>query len=148
MKIAHDFLTPRNLYEKLIRDYEQLDITVSGDNLFNFVSTAYHLLEWTKNHPVPATEILNRFMKRVADDKNIKICRDIASSDKTFVLEISGDTLDESDFKPCSPKPIKDRDAYKIGTRKYTLKIDDLEIDPFEFKEEVMKLYDVYYKIK
>lgn len=148
MKIVHDFQTPRNLYEKLIRDYEQLDETVSGDNLFNFISTAYHLLEWTKKSSVPASEVLNRFIKRVTDDKNIKLCQDIATSKKTFVLEISGDTLEESDFKPCSPKAIKDIDAKKVGTRKFVLKVENDDYDPYEFKEEVMELYHVYYKKK
>ena len=66
MQITHEFLTPRNIFEKLIRDYEQLDIRVSGDNFFNFISTAYHLQHWIKNSPVHETEQGKRLAKKAA----------------------------------------------------------------------------------
>ena len=50
--IASGFNTPRDLFEKLKRESVRLDQEVNGDNLFNFVTTAWHLgADWIRKGP-------------------------------------------------------------------------------------------------
>ncbi|MCF8241201.1 MAG: hypothetical protein K9J16_07430 [Melioribacteraceae bacterium] len=147
MQFVHEFQNPRNLYEKLIRDYEQLDMVISGDNIFNFVTSAYLILEWVKKCDV--SEGMKRFLKRASSDKNVKICKDILFCKKKFTVFIEDPNLEDgSEFKHKRRVSEYDIHAYKNGTKKFLLRIDDEEYDPFQFKEDIIELYDVYFKLK
>lgn len=93
MSVIHDFGTPRNLFEKLRRDNEKLDIEINGDNVFNFVSTAFHLQHWVKNSPLISSEIVKRILKRIGRDGYIKHCQNIVSAKEHFKVEVDEDGI-------------------------------------------------------
>ncbi len=147
MKITHEFSTPRNIFEKLIRDYEQLDIRVNGDNVFNFVSTAFHLQEWVKRAPIHSTQRGKRLITKASGENCIKLCKDIITAKKTYKVVIDDPRAQaEPDY---TKKPrVNDIEFYKKGTKEYKLIVGDEEYDPFELKEEVMSIYKSYFQKK
>ncbi|MBU1098364.1 MAG: hypothetical protein CVV23_08405 [Ignavibacteriae bacterium HGW-Ignavibacteriae-2] len=122
MAELHDFSNPRNLYEKLIRDGEKLNVEVNGDNVFNFVSSAFHLQHWIKNSPLIGSEVMKRILKRISSDESIKLCESIARAKQSFMVE-----LDEN------------------GSR---IIVGDLSIDVFEMRNHIINQYDSYFKSK
>jgi len=79
------FKTVRDLFEKLKRDANLLDDEITSDRLFNFVVTAYSMIDWIKNDPtVP-------FLAKEAKDELyadmwLKITGDLATAGKHFEL--------------------------------------------------------------
>jgi hypothetical protein len=122
MAQSYNFQTPRDLYNKLCRDAEKLDVVIDGDYLFNFISTAHHLQDWIKRSPLMSSTTIKRFLKRLHQDKNVQICSDIVRADSHFEINPSE--------KGCQ------------------LKVGDFCIDAAEFKNEILELYEVYFKIK
>ena len=122
MAQSYSFQTPRNLYEKLCRDSEKLDVIIDGDYLFNFISTAHHLQDWIKKSPLKSSTTIKRFLKRLSDDSNLTICRDVVLAQAHFEIT--------SEKKGCQ------------------LKVGDNLIDASDFKNEVMELYELYFKLK
>jgi hypothetical protein len=122
MTELHDFSAPRNLFEKLIRDYEKLDVQVNGDNIFNFISTAFHLQHWIKNSPLISSEVVKRILRRIARNKCIKHCQAIARAKEHFYVEVGGNEA--------------------------TLIIGEERINLNEFKQEIMNQYANYFQIK
>ena len=73
-----------DMLAKLHHEHERLEREVSSYNLFNFVVTAYHLIEWVKRDPaVPATK---RDLDSIRKDTYIAVCRDLANANKHFKL--------------------------------------------------------------
>lgn len=122
MTQAYNFQTPRDLYEKLCRDSEKLDVVIDADYLFNFISTAHHLQDWIKNSPLKASTTIKRFLKRLNSDQNLQVCSDIVTAKSHFKIN-----------------PTKE------GCQ---LKVADSCIDAKDFKNEIMETYQVYFKIK
>jgi len=147
MKITHEFSTPRNMFEKLIRDYEQLDFRVNGDNIFNFLSTAYHLQEWIKNAPIHSTQQGKRLVSKASNKDCIKLCGDILSAKKAFKVIINDPRAQSEPDYTKKPK-IYDGEHYKSGTKEYKLVVGDKEYDPFQLKDEIMEIYKTYFHIK
>ena len=123
MNSIHDFGTPRNLYEKLRRDNEKLDNEISGVNLFNFVSTAFHLQHWIKNSPLISSEVVKRILRRIGRDNYIKHCQNIARAKEHFKVEFESDG-----------------DAI--------MSIGDEKIDINDFRHEILSLYGTYFELK
>lgn len=124
MLITHNFHTPRNVYEKLTRDAQKLDMEISGDNMFNFISTACHLQEWIKNSPTKESETIHRFNKSLADNEKLKICKEILGASKQFEI-----VIDDKD-------------------KSVMLVVDGQKIDAIVFKNSVLNLYTPYFQIK
>lgn len=149
MKATHDFQTPRNIFEKLIRDYEHLDLLVSGDAMFNFVSTAYHFQEWIKNSPLQSSEPVKRLLRKTSRHKYIKICKEIITAKKNYQIIVEDPGLPEGHEMDFTKIPVKhDKKSYSEGSKQFVFKVGDEEFDPFQFKEEIMKLYSTYFQIK
>lgn len=147
MKITHEFSTPRNIFEKLIRDYEQLDIRVNGDNIFNFVSTAYHLQEWVKQAPIHSSQRGKRLVSKVIGEDCIKLCRDIITAKKTYKIVID-DPRAQSEPDYTKKPRVNDVEHYKKGTKEYKFIVGKEEHNPFDFKEKIMDLYKTYFQKK
>lgn len=122
MADSYIFQTPRDLYEKLCRDSEKLEVLIDGDYLFNFICTAHHLQDWIKKSPLISSTTIKRLLKRLNNDENLRICADIVCAKEHF--EIS---------------PMKN------GCQ---LKVEDQCIDAKDFKNEIMELYEFFFKIK
>lgn len=123
MTQVHEFECPRNLYEKLIRDNQRLEDEISGDNLFTFISTTVSLQPWIKNSPLSSSETMNRIMRKIVRHPYIKMCKDISLSKSVFKIEISDDN-----------------NAVMI--------VGDDEIDVHDFQNEIVELYDNFFKQK
>ncbi|MFH0735996.1 MAG: hypothetical protein V1773_16100 [bacterium] len=146
MIFTHEFTTPRNLYDKLIRENEQLDMVVSGDTILDFVCTAVCLHEWLKN--APQNETTAQFVNKVSRDPNIKICKDIFACKATFCVKIDDPALEEGSlFEHIRVPENYDLLAYTNQTKKFTLTIATKEVDIFKFKEEIALLYAIYFKV-
>lgn len=122
MAQTYIFHSPRNLYEKLQRDSEKLEVVMDGDYLFNFISTAHHLQDWIKKSPLKSSTIMKRFLKRLGDDNNLKVCNDIVLANCHFAVMPS-----------------------EAGCQ---LKVGDICYDACGFKNEIMELYEVFFKMK
>jgi hypothetical protein len=78
--------TPRDMLGKLKREHERLEAQVTSDDFFNFIVTAYHLIDWIdKNPSVP--EPARTEVKTLYRNPYIAICRDLANASKHFVLQ-------------------------------------------------------------
>lgn len=119
---SYNFQTPRDLYEKLCRDSEKLDVVIDGDHLFNFISTAHHLQDWIKNSPLTHSTTIKRFLKKLGDDKNLQVCSDILTASVHYEIQ--------PNEEGCQ------------------LKVRDYCIDVRKFKNEIMELYDLFFKMK
>lgn len=122
MAQSYNFQTPRNLYEKLCRDSEKLDVVIDGDYMFNFISTAYHLQDWIKKSPLKSSTTVKRFLKRLHDDENLKICKNIVSAQSHFQINPS--------------------------ERGCQLKVEDTCFDAMDFKNEIIEMYELFFKLK
>ena len=122
MAQSYNFQTPRNLFEKLCRDSEKLDVVIDGDFLFNFISTAYHLQDWIKKSPLVSSTTIKRLLKRLNNDENLKICSNIVAAQSHFEVHPAE--------KGCQ------------------LKVDDTCIDATDFKNEILELYELFFKLK
>jgi len=123
MKAEHNFLTPRNLYEKLLRESERLEKDPNGDNFFNFITTAYHLREWIKKSPISTNETAKRVLKKISHNVFMKQCCQVVEGDNHFIFRID-----------------------KGG--KAIIIFDNNEWDPIKAKEEILQLFESYFKIK
>jgi len=86
MSLTYGLKSPRDMLAKLRRDHVRLNEEVSSDNFFNFVVTAYHIIDWVKNNPsVPASA--KNDVGSVYGNTYIAVCRDIANASKHFALD-------------------------------------------------------------
>jgi hypothetical protein len=85
MTLSATLKSAKDLLHKLERDIKLLDVEVTTDKFFNFVITAYSICDWIKNDPsvpIAAKKALSQFRTQ----QEILICRDVANSNKHFVL--------------------------------------------------------------
>jgi hypothetical protein len=85
MNLTYSFKKARDLFDKMIRDADALEDTVSGDRAFNFVITAFHLKEWVEqDHSVPQS--VKDDLGKISNNKYFQICRDLANASKHMVI--------------------------------------------------------------
>lgn len=118
---VHKFESPRNLYEKLVRDNKRLEKEVNGDNLFSFVATTVSLQPWIKQSPLSSSETMSRIMRKISRHPYIKLCKDITQSKSFFKVEVSADN--NADMK--------------IGNTTYNV---------HDFRSQIQELYDEFFK--
>jgi hypothetical protein len=85
MSLTYGLRSSRDLFEKLKRDANLLDEEVTSDRFFNFVVTGYSIVDWVKNDPTvpfPAKSAI----ETMYSDRWIKVCGDLATASKHFVL--------------------------------------------------------------
>jgi hypothetical protein len=149
MQVVHNFETPRNIFEKLIRNDEQLDMFMNGDNMFNFISTAYHLMEWIKRSPMQTTEQVKRLVRKAAQNRYIKICKLIVTAKVHYKIIIDDPKLVDGYEPDYTTRPTKsDNLCYYDGSKIFKFVVDGVEYDPFEFKQEIVNLYSTFFKVK
>ncbi len=118
---VHEFESPRNLYEKLVRDNKRLEKEVNGDNLFSFVATTVSLQPWIKQSPLSSSETMSRIMRKIARHPYVKLCKDITQSKSVFKLEVSDDNNAD-------------------------MKIGDATYNVHDFRSQIQELYDEFFK--
>jgi hypothetical protein len=83
--LGFNLRSARDLLGKVKRDAADLDQQVTSDRFFNFVVTAYSLIDWIKNDPaVPPSAKKGVGSLHV----KLKVCGELANSSKHFVLEV------------------------------------------------------------
>lgn len=159
-EIAYGFNKPRDLLEKLRRDYKILDVEATPDAIFNFTITAFHLLEdWIRQQPKNA--INNKAKKKISEklstkssDNAIKICRDIANGSKHFKFDakyaskkiVTDVTVYTAGFgnSRCGKVPFGGTEQMvKINTEEKSYCIHDLKKEVMEFCEDLFETYDI-----
>jgi hypothetical protein len=86
MGLTYGLKTPKDLLAKLNREHVRLEREVTSDDFFNFVVTAYHIIDWIKNDPsVPAEAKVE--ISSLYANTHIAVCRDIANASKHFALK-------------------------------------------------------------
>ena len=86
MSRTYGLKTANDLLAKLERDARLLREEVSSDRFFNFIVTAYSLVDWVNNDPsVPASAKAD--LSRFRGTGQIKVCRDLANASKHFQLD-------------------------------------------------------------
>jgi hypothetical protein len=124
MKEEHNFSTPRNLYEKLLRESERFDNEPSGDNFFNFIVTAVHLKEWVKKAPISTHEGAKRMLDKISKNELMKQCAECVSGSSSYVFSV-----DKAN-----------------GT--VELLINGEPKDPYLVKNEILDMFRNYFEIK
>jgi hypothetical protein len=85
MPLTYGLKTAKDLFQKLQRDADLLGDKITSDRFFNFVVTAYSLIDWIQEDPsVPATAKAALLQFRTT--REILICRDLANASKHFQL--------------------------------------------------------------
>jgi hypothetical protein len=103
MPLTFGLTSLSDLFAKLQRDAEALDVEVTSDRLFNFVVTGYSMIDWVKNDPtVPASAKVSTVVDALYKDKWLKVCGDLATAVKHFSLTtrkpITDSAVTESGF--------------------------------------------------
>jgi len=85
MSLTYGLRSAKDLLEKLRREHSRIEREVTSDAFFNFVVTAYHLIEWVKKDPsIPA--IAKNDLSSVKSNSTISVCRDLTNASKHFSL--------------------------------------------------------------
>ncbi len=124
MTKTHNFNSPRNLYEKLLRDADKLEKDLNGDNFYNFISTAYHLKNWINHSPIGSHESVKRLLKRISKDPTLNLCSKIIDAEDFFIFEIDSEN------------------------NKASVLIEDKKFDPIQVKKSILDLYENYFMVK
>ncbi len=82
MSLTLNFNSVLDMFCKLQRDADLLDEKVTSDRLFNFVVTAWSMIDWVKND-----RSLPNNVQDLYNDQWLKICQEIATGYKHFRLD-------------------------------------------------------------
>ncbi len=86
MSLTYGFKTPQDILDKVHRDADLLDDEVTSDRLFNFVVTAYSLIDWISESRLASCSQKDA-AQSFRESQPLKICGDIANASKHFVLK-------------------------------------------------------------
>ncbi|HEY3237551.1 MAG TPA: hypothetical protein VGJ84_22720 [Polyangiaceae bacterium] len=88
--------TASDLFQKVRRDAALLDGEVNSDRFFNFVVTAYSLIDWIRHDPsVPASAKAQGAIDGLYNDQWLRLCGDAATGAKHFTLTHRTPTADK-----------------------------------------------------
>jgi hypothetical protein len=88
--------TAADLFRKVRRDAALLDEEISSDRFFNFVVTAYSLIDWVRHDPtVPASAKAQAAIDGLYNDQWLRLCGDAATGAKHFKLTQRTPTADK-----------------------------------------------------
>lgn len=124
MVTTHDFQTPRNLFEKLLRDSERLNLEINGDNVFNFAATAIFLKDWIKKSPVSETQVARRLVREINGDEEIKFCADLVKHNIPYSI------------------------VFDHKENKTYINSDPSQTDVIHFKNHIVEIFCSYFKVK
>ena len=86
MALTYGLTTAADMLAKFRRERQRLLREVTSDDFFNFVVTAYHLIEWIEKDPsIPAAAKSD--LACVRRDTFIATCRDLTNASKHFRLK-------------------------------------------------------------
>jgi hypothetical protein len=88
MSLTFSFASIRDVLSKLERDSTRMRTEeMNGDRFFDFVVTAYSMIDWVKRDPsVPASAKQPHEIQWLYSNQWIKVCGDLATAVKHFAL--------------------------------------------------------------
>jgi len=144
--LTYGLENPRDLFEKLKRDGQNLEQGVNSDRFFNFVITAYHICDWIKNNPNIRGAIKDDVDKTVRKDRNIAICKDITNASKHFKLNYDDNVAKNVDSKRGYGTGRYGRGNYGEGEEGINIALSDGSvINALELKNSVIKLWTSFF---
>jgi hypothetical protein len=141
--------TPRQLYEKLQREAARLDAEATGDNIFNFMVTAWHLIEWFRRATPSQSDAFKDDLAALERQPMLQICRDICDASKHFRLDRPSKTVRST--TPISATSGALWGAARWGEMQWSqpstketlvVEVDACTFDIREIKNEVLRLYN------
>ena len=89
MSITYNFhfQSPRDVFEKLKRDAALLEAEVNGDTVFNFVITAYHLIDWITKAPTQGSAVQKKDVDTLRNNPYLRMCRDLCNGSKHVSID-------------------------------------------------------------
>lgn len=146
--IASCFSTPRDLLEKLERESARLEQEVNGDNLFNFVTTAWHLgADWLRRGPAKLSPAMEADRLLLVNNPLLQICRDINNASKHFSLNYNPLTTDVIHRPPAIlGEMILGLSLLGDARGSYILVAGGQEYDLDEWRAGVVQLYESFFQ--
>lgn len=138
LKDASDMLA------KLHHEHERIEREVTSYDLFNFVVTAYSLIDWVKNDPAvpPAAK---RDLSSIRQDKYMRVCRDLANANKHFKLDYKDPVTSEATSKSGFGVGRFGAGAFGRGEESVTIVLtDETEYDALAFARSVIDVWDAF----
>ncbi len=146
--IASGFNTPRDLLEKLKRESARLEQKANGDNLFNFVTTAWHLgADWLRKGPAKLSPTMEVDRLILVKNPLLQICRDINNASKHFTLNYMPATTDIIHHPPAIfGEAVLGLSRFGDTRGTYTFVAGNKEYDLDIWRAGVIQLYEVYFQ--
>ena len=100
---------------KLQREQDRLRAEVTSDNVFNFVVTAYHIVDWIKNSTLGSS--VKTAVRKMRGNPYIAVCRDLANASKHFELDqgYPNQVVDQTSVQTGFGRGRYGKGAYGIG---------------------------------
>jgi hypothetical protein len=136
---------PRDLLEKLRRDAALLDGEVTSDKLFNFVITAYSLIDWVKNNPTLPSPV-RKAVLAMYQDPWVRVCGDLATAAKHFELDRRAPITLEAESQRGYGCGRYGKGVYGVGEEQIEVKLSDGSSIPcLELATDVIKAWDRFF---
>jgi len=145
MSLRFGLRGPRDLFEKLKRDAALLDDEVTSDRFFNFVVTGYSLIDWVKNDDaVPA--ITRSAVVGMRDDHVIRVCGDLATASKHFVLTRRSPITSEAVSQQGYGLGGYGKGGWGVGEEKIRITLNDgMVINGLELARNVLDVWERFF---
>ena len=136
-----------DMLAKLHHEHERLEREVTSYNLFNYVVTAYHLIEWVERDPVVPTAT-KRDLASIRQNPYIAVCRDLANANKHFKLKraYKGRVTSEATSKSGYGVGRYGAGTYGRGEESITIVLtDDTKYDALALARSVADVWDAFF---
>jgi hypothetical protein len=148
MPLRFGLNSARELFEKLRFDAKEMDKAVNSYAFFNFVVTAYHLIEWVEKDPrIPKAG--KKDVPSLRKDKSIAVCRDLANASKHFDLRKDYENQTAKDAVSSQGWGIGryGHGAWGVGEESIRIELlEGKEIDALVLKEDVLDLWTSFFE--
>lgn len=137
--------TARDLYEKLKHDGDLIQKEVNSYDMFNFMITAYHILEWIKGES-SISRAAKKELKKLRRIEDIQICRDIANANKHFAITRYAPVVSKVESQRGFGVGRYGVGGFGRGEESITITLSDgINYNLLEFKNRVIQLYESYF---
>ena len=147
MPLTFGLQDANDMLAKLHHEHERLEREVTSYNLFNFVVTAYHLIDWVERDPVvPPTA--KRDLASIRHDAYIAVCRDLANANKHFKLtrDYKGQVTSEATLKSGYGVGRYGAGTYGRGEESITIVLtDETQHDALALARSVIDVWDAFF---
>ena|SRR2546426_11520060 len=118
--------TAADLLGKVKRDAALLDQEITSDRFFNFVVTAYSLIDWIRHDPtVPASAKTPSTIASIRNNPWLLLCGDAATGAKHFKLTTRAPTADKVSVASGWGVGRYGKGAYGAGEEQITVHLPD-----------------------